>query len=145
MTYARARLQAIASALLAPLALSATGQMHKVAAPEKVTRAVGVYEYVGDLEHPKAARLIPVSLFIGGHFEDAGVYLARPIPFALYGGLPYAVPRARVRPGYLDVIASRNFTSSAAAAATPFDDGWFGYGRVSPPPAPKAGRLRPNC
>lgn len=145
MKYARTRLQTTASALLLPLALSAAGQMHKVAAPEKVTRAVGVYEYVGDLEHPKAARLIPVSLFIGGHFEDAGVYLARPIPFALDGGLRYELQRAGVRQDYLDVIASRNFTSSAAAAATPFDDGWFGYGRVSPPPAPKAARLRPHC
>src|SRR3978361_541793 len=131
MTYARARLQAIASALLAPLALSATGQMHKVAAPEKVTRAVGVYEYVGDLQHPKAARLIPVSLFIGGHFEDAGVYLARPVPFALDGGLRYELQRSGGRQDYLDVIASRNSASSAAAGATPFDDGWFGYGRVS--------------
>ena len=145
MTYARARFRTIASALLAPLALSVTGQMHKVAAPEKVTRAIGVYEYVGDLEHPKAARLIPVSLFIGGHFEDAGVYLARPIPFALDGGLRYELQRAGVRQDYLDVIASRNFTSSAAAVATPFDDGWFGYGRVSAPPPPKVGRLRPNC
>ncbi len=145
MKYARARFQAIAFALLAPLALSATGQMHKVAAPEKVTRAVGVYEYVGDLEHPKSARLIPVSLFIGGHFEDAGVYLARPIPFALAGGLRYELQRSGVRQDYLDVLVSRNFTSSAAAAATPFDDGWFGYGRVSPPAPPKAARLRPNC
>ena len=145
MKSARARFQVIASALLAPLALSAVGQMHKVAAPEKVTRAIGVYEYVGDLEHPKAARLIPVSLFIGGHFEDAGVYLARPIPFALDGGLRYELQQAGVRKDYLDVIASRNFASSAAAAATPFDDGWFGYGRVSTPAPPKAGRLRPNC
>ena len=145
MTHARARLRTIASALLAPLALSATGQMHKVATPEKVTRAVGVYEYVGDLLHPKAARLIPVSLFIGGHFEDAGIYLARPIPFALDGGLRYELQRSGVRQDYLDVIASRNFGSSAAAATTPFDDGWFGYGRVSPPAAPKVARLRPNC
>ena len=145
MKCARARLEVLASVLLAPLALSAAGQMHKVAAPEKVTRAIGVYEYVGDLEHPKAARLIPVSLFIGGHFEDAGVYLARPIPFALDGGLRYELQQAGVRKDYLDVIVSRNFTSSAAAVATPFDDGWFGYGRVSAPPPPKVGRLRPNC
>lgn len=146
MKYARSRLRRLSAALLAPAAaLSAAGQMHKVAAPETVTRAVGVYEYVGDPLHPKAARLIPVSLFIGGHFEDAGVYLARPIPFALDGGLRYELQRAGVRQEFLDVIASRNFTSSAAAAATPFDDGWFGYGRTSPLPAPKAAKLRPNC
>ncbi len=132
--------------LLAQAALlSATGQMHRVDKPEQVTRAVGVYEYVGDLQHPKAARLIPVSLFIGGHFEDAGVYLARPIPFALDGGLRYELQKSGIRQDYLDVVASRNFAGSAVAAATPFDDGWFGYGRIVPPTPPKAGKLRPNC
>ena len=53
MMHARVRFQVIASALLAPLALSAVGQMHKVAAPDKVTRAVGVYEYVGRFGAPE--------------------------------------------------------------------------------------------
>ena len=69
--------------LLLPLCASATllcAQMHRVEKPESVTRAVGVYEYVGDMAKPTAARLIPVSLFYGGHFEDAGTYLARPRP-----------------------------------------------------------------
>jgi hypothetical protein len=61
----------------------AVAQMHKVETPQKVTRAVGVYEWTGDLNKPIAARLVPVSLFIDGHLEDAGVYLARPEPFAL--------------------------------------------------------------
>ncbi len=133
---------ALAAALLAAPLMA---QMHKVATPDQVTRAVGVYEYVGDPQHPKAARLIPVSLFIGGHFEDADVYLARPIPFALDGGLRYELQRAGVRQDYLDVVASRHFTSSSAATASPFDNSWFGYGRVVPPPAPKVAKVRPNC
>ena len=120
-------------------------QMHKVEAPDQVTRAVGVYEYIGDLLHPKAARFIPVSLFIGGHFEDAGVYMARPVPFALDSGFRYELEHAGIRQDYLDLVASRNFVNSAAAAAMMFDDGWFGYGRVVPPTAPKSARLRPNC
>ncbi len=148
MNYARKRVtlphRILAAALLAPPALL-PAQMHRVAAPEQVTRAVAVYEYVGDVQHPKAARLIPISLFIGGHFEDAGVYLARPIPFALDGGLRYELQHAGVRQNFLDVVASRHFTSSTVATATPFDDGWFGYGRVAPLPAPKAAKLRPNC
>ena len=52
-------------------------------APENVVRAVGVYEWTGDMAKPTASRLIPVSLFIDGKLEDAGVYLARPVPFAL--------------------------------------------------------------
>ena len=119
--------------------------MHKVAAPEKVTRAVGVYEYVGDPLKPKAARLIPISLFIGGHFEDAGIYLARPVPFALDTGLRYELQKSGAVENFFDVVASRNFAGSAVAANLPFEDGWFGYGRVSAPKAVKAGRVRANC
>ncbi|MGI4978960.1 MAG: hypothetical protein ACRYHB_01030 [Janthinobacterium lividum] len=133
-------------ALLTPVAaMSLTAQMHRVATPDQVTRAVGVYEFVGDVQHPKAARLIPISLFISGHFEDAAVYLARPIPFALDTGLRYELQRAGVRQNFFDVVASRHFTSRVAAATTPFDDGWFGYGRVAPLPVPKVAKVRPNC
>ncbi len=132
-----------ALALLATL--TAGAQMHKVEKADTVTRAVGVYEYVGDLNKPRAARFIPVSLFIGGHFEDAGVYMARPIPFALSTGFRYELMEAGVRKQFLDLVAARNFAGSSSAAATPFDDGWAGYGRVAPLPKPKAARLRPNC
>ena len=137
----------IALALIATLTAHATvrAQMHKVATPDQVTRAVGVYEYVGDLTKPRAARLIPISLFIGGHFEDAAVYMARPIPFALDTGLRYELMESGVRKQFLDLVAARNFAGSSAAAATAFDDGWFGYGRVLPLPTPKAAKLRPNC
>ncbi len=145
MKYVHAALFTATAALLAHCAVSAAGQMHRVEKPEQVTRAVGVYEYIGDLQHPKAARLIPVSLFIAGHFEDAGVYLARPIPFALDTGLRYDLQKSGVRQDYLDVVASRNFAGSAVAGTTPFDDGWFGYGRIVAPAAPKAGKVRPNC
>ena len=39
-------------------------------------------------------RLVPVSLFIDGHVEDAGVYLAQPVPFALQTGDVYSIERA---------------------------------------------------
>src|SRR3982750_4089940 len=65
------------------------GQTHKVTDPESVVRAVGVYEWTGDLAKPKASRLIPVSLFIEGKLEQAGVYIARPVPFALLTGNVY--------------------------------------------------------
>ena len=54
--------------LASPLALA---QMHKVAKPEQVVRAVGVYEWTGDFAKPTASRLIPVSLFIEGQLQDA--------------------------------------------------------------------------
>ncbi len=146
MKFDQRHLHAIATALLTPVAVTPmTAQTHRVGAPEQVTRAVAVYEYVGDLQHPKAARLIPVSLFIGGHFEDAGVYLARPIPFALDTGLRYELQRAGVRQDFFDVVASRHFTNSTVVTAEPFDDGWFGYGRVALLPTPKSAKLSPSC
>ena len=48
-------------------------QMHKVEAPERVTRAISVYEWTGTLPKPTAARLIPVSVFIDGKYQDGGV------------------------------------------------------------------------
>src|SRR6185437_2808988 len=55
-------------------------QVHKVSKPQKVVRAVGVYEWTGDLAKPAGSRLIPVSLFIDGRFQDADIYESNPIP-----------------------------------------------------------------
>ena len=133
---------------LLPLALlctAAPAQMHKVERPDSVTRAVSVYEYVGDYKHPKAARLIPVSLFIGGQFEDAGVYLARPIPLALDTGNRYVLERSGVHVGFLDVKLSRDTERTAGGLRPDYDEGWFGYGTFAPLAVAHAGKLRPNC
>ncbi len=103
--------------------------MHKVAKPEKVVRAVGVYEWTGELGHPTASRLVPVSLFIEGDLQDAGVYLARPVPFALGSGTEYELDAGGLAKG--DVALE-----SAARVQTPDDaytDGWIGYGIYRPP------------
>jgi hypothetical protein len=96
----------------------------------QVTRAVAVYEWTGDLAHPTAARLIPVSLFINAHLEDAGIYLAQPIPFALQPGTLYLLQRA----GQTGVETSGAFDIQSAhtnpAASTP---SWAGYGRFLTP------------
>jgi hypothetical protein len=113
----------------------APGQMHKVAPPENVVRAVGVYEWTGDMVKPTASRLIPVSLFIEGNLEDAGVYMARPVPFALDRGTVYEVDQAGISKGLIDLMFARHLES--ADLATVFDDGWFGYGSFKAPAAPK--------
>ncbi len=117
----------LAVVLLVQLPLD--GQMHKVEKPERVTRAVGVYEWTGDLTKPIAARLIPVSLFINGHFEDAGVYLARPVPFTLQSGDVYSVERAGTSLGVLDIDVARNVVTRRAAADDDPIGAWYGYGR----------------
>jgi hypothetical protein len=130
------------AALICPTAFS---QTHKVTAPQNVVRAVGVYEWTGDMAKPNAMRLIPVSLFIDDKLQDAGVYLARPVPFALLTGNVYEVQKAGVPKGLVDLSFARHFEyTSSAAGITPYDDGWFGYGRfVAPAPPPKS-NLRPS-
>ncbi|WP_433967442.1 hypothetical protein [Tunturiibacter gelidiferens] len=120
-------------------------QMHKVAKPEQVVRAVGVYEWTGDFVKPTASRLIPVSLFIDGKLEDAGIYVARPVPFALLSGNVYELQTAGIDKGYLDLAYARHLQAVEATGDLAYDDGWFGYGSVKPLTAPKkAAALKPS-
>jgi hypothetical protein len=109
--------------------------MHKVAKPEEVVRAVGVYEWTGDRTKPAASRLVPVTLFIDGELQDAGVYLAQPVPLAIDSGTVYEIDKAGVAEGTLDLKYASHLQSPDAAAN--YDDGWFGYGTFAPPPPPK--------
>ncbi|MCL2659533.1 MAG: hypothetical protein FWD64_03325, partial [Acidobacteriaceae bacterium] len=105
-----------------------SAQMHKVDQPGKVVRAVGVYEWTGDLNKPKASRFVPVSVFIDNEFQDAGVYLARPMPFALETGNLYELDDAGLAEGMLELSYARRVQANDAAGAPEFDDGWLGYG-----------------
>src|SRR5580700_2015057 len=102
------RRRGVVCGVVSVLAGTAGAQMHKVEAPQRVTRAVGVYEWTGDLKKPTAARLVPVTLFIDGHFEDAGVYLARPQPFALQTGIAYEVDQAGKPLGTLNLESAKD-------------------------------------
>jgi hypothetical protein len=128
----------ILAGLLGAVALlpALTAQTHKVAKPENVVRAVGVYEWTGDMAKPAASRLIPVSLFINNKFEDAAVYMARPVPFALLNGNVYQLEKAGKLVGTLNLAFAKHLIA-AADAATTYDDGWFGYGKFFPPSAIK--------
>src|ERR1700744_6548123 len=124
---------------------STWAQMHKVAKPEQVVRAVGVYEWTGDFAKPTASRLIPVSLFIDGKIEDAGIYVARPVPFALLSGNVYELQTAGIDKGYLDLSFARHLEATTSTGDLAFDDGWFGYGTVKPLAAPKkVAALKPS-
>ncbi len=129
------------------LCIAASGplraQTHKVAAAENIVRAVGVYEWTGEMAKPAASRLIPVSLFIDSKFEDAAVYLARPVPFALTTGNVYELDQAGTALGTLDLAFARHLVAPETATTT-YDDGWFGYGKFVPPAPPKPSTLRPS-
>ena len=117
-------------------------QVHKVSKPQKVVRAVGVYEWTGDLAKPAGSRLIPVSLFIDGRFQDADIYESNPIPFALDTGNVYELQKAGIGQGTLELAFSRKLIPTPNAYST-WDDGWFGYGKFAPPAAPKKSNLKP--
>ncbi len=125
----------VAAATLA--ASVASAQMHKVAKPEQVVRAVGVYEWTGDFAKPTASRLIPVSVYIEGKFEDAGVYTARPVPFALLNGNLYILQSAGIDKGTLDLAYAKHLQAVEPTGDLAYDDGWFGYGSVKPLSAPR--------
>jgi hypothetical protein len=120
---------AIGALLLSPL----RAQTHKVDAPDKVTRAIAVYEWTGNLTNPTAARLIPVSLFIDGHLEDAGVYLAQPIPFALQTGDVYSIEHAGHTIGDLDLDSARDLVTRRSASDDNPLGAWYGYGHFLTP------------
>lgn len=126
----RTFLAAFGLATLLP-GIQGAAQTHKVARPEQVVRAVGVYEWTGDLKKPTASRLVPVTVFIDGAFEDAGVYLARPIPFALAPGNQYVFQQAGIARGTLDLAYARHLQTADSA----YEDGWFGYGSYKALPA----------
>ena len=120
------------------LGVCGVAQTHKVEKPEAVVRAVGVYEWTGDLMKPQASRLIPVSLYINGEMQDAAVYQPRPIPFALLPGNAYELQQAGVAKGLVEL----NSAGKLKAADSPYDDGWFGYGTFRPEAEVKAAQLK---
>ena len=106
--------------------------MHHVDKPQRVTRAVGVYEWTGDMLKPDAARLIPVSIFINNHFEDAGVFLAQPIPLALETGNVYAIQHSGDLVGTFDLDFARDIVDKRSSADDNPLGAWYGYGRFLP-------------
>jgi hypothetical protein len=124
------------------VAANAGAQTHKVAKPEDVVRAVGVYEWTGDMAKPAASRLIPVTLFIDGKLEDAAIYLARPVPLALLTDNVYELDKSGVPLGTFDLAYARHLVAPETATTT-YDDGWFGYGKFVPPAPPKKSTLKP--
>src|SRR5579875_1370230 len=112
---------------------SAMAQMHKVEQPQQVVRAVGVYEWTGDLAKPTASRLVPVALFINGQFQDAGVYRSQPVPFALDTGTIYELQQAGADKGTVTLEYARRLQT----ANGDYEDGWMGYGSFKAPRPPR--------
>jgi hypothetical protein len=139
----RRSMRHFAGVLVALASVPLCAQTHKATAPQHVVRAVGVYEWIGDMAKPTASRLIPVSLFIDDKLEDAAVYLARPEPFALLTGNVYELQKSGLALGALNLAFARHMVPALMETAS-YDDGWFGYGVFVSPAALKASTLRPS-
>lgn len=125
------------AAIVAAVA-SCIGQTHKTAPqPETVVRAVGVYEWTGDLTKPTGSRFVPVTLFIDGDLEDAGLYKPQPVPFALLSGNVYQLQDAGLPKGDLVLETALHAKLPDGAPGPAFDEGWTAYGTYRPPAAPK--------
>jgi len=116
------------AALLLACALSAHAQYPgQITDADKNTselRAVGVLEWTGDQEHPKASRLVPVCIYDGQDLEDASVYLARPEPIALESEVEYQLLDDGKPVGFFDI------NSAGQQQGT-----WVGFGKWKPLPA----------
>jgi hypothetical protein len=123
--------------IAALLAATLHAQTHRVDAPEKVIRSIGVYEWTGELAKPNAARLVPVSLFIDAAYQDGGSYYARPVPLALLNGNIYSLEKAGVPQGTITLDYARHLQSSVAGAEDTTTLGWFGYGTFATMPEPR--------
>lgn len=121
-----------AMAALAALATLQAGAQYpgQVAKPGKNTpslRSVAVLEWTGEQSHPKASRMVPVSVFDGQLLQDGGIYLARPAPLSLAGEVEYELKENGKTVGLFDIKNAGQEQGS-----------WVGYGAFKPLPVARA-------
>jgi len=103
------------------------GRITKTDDKKPVLRSVAVLEWTGSPGKPSASRLVPVAVYDGQQLNDGTIYLTRPEPFALAGGVEYELQAAGKPTGLFDVFAAGEVNGT-----------WEGFGAVKPLPAPEA-------
>ncbi len=97
-------------------------------------RAVSILEWVGDPGKPVASRIVPLSVFVNGQYQDGGLYLAQPAPLTVENDTLYELQQAGVPKGTFYVAGGQEVGGA-----------WFGYGQwkpLAPPKPPK--KLAPS-
>jgi hypothetical protein len=116
-----------AGALLPMIALAQyPGQVTKKSKETPSLRAVAVLEWTGEIDKPKACRIVPITVYDGAKLQDAGVYLARPEPLALSGEVEYELKNNGTTFGLFDVENAGQEQGM-----------WVGYGKWKDLPAPR--------
>lgn len=82
------------------------GKVAKTDKDQPVLRSVAVLEWVGDAGKPSASRLVPVTVYDGEQLNDGTIYLSRPAPLALTGGVEYELQTAGKPTGIFDVFSA---------------------------------------
>jgi hypothetical protein len=109
------------------------GQVSKNTKDAPVLRSIGVLEWTGPEEHPKASRLVPVLVYDNGKLEDGGIYLARPEPLALVPEVEYELQENGKPVGLYDVQTAGQELGS-----------WVGFGTWKPVPAAPRAQPKPT-
>jgi hypothetical protein len=103
------------------------GQVSSNTKEAPVLRSIGVLEWTGPEEKPKASRLVPVLVYDNGKLEDGSIYLARPEPMAVAPEVEYELQENGKPVGLYDVQTAGQQLGS-----------WVGFGAWKPiPSAPR--------
>jgi hypothetical protein len=111
------------------LTVQPAGTSPQTPAPKPLPAATSLVPAGTDI--PKSARLIPVSIYYQGAYQDAGVFLSQPTPLALQADTVYDLEKAGDPDG--------TFTLRSASHQ---QDMWLGFGVYAPKPPPKP--FKPN-
>jgi hypothetical protein len=117
-------LAAAALAIGLPAAAQYPGQVSSTNGSE--LRSVAVLEWTGDEHHPKASRIIPVSVFDGHDLQDGGIYMTQPEPLALQSDVEYQLKDDGKNVGFYII------QNAALEQGT-----WVGHGAFKDLPKPK--------
>jgi hypothetical protein len=99
----------------------------------KPPRAIAVLEWTGAPGKPSASRIVPVSVFVDGEYQDAGLYMAQPAPLAVERDTVYELQQAGVPKGMFDLAGGENMLGT-----------WYGFGQWKPlAPPPPVKKLKP--
>ncbi len=82
------------------------GHVAKKSDTAPVLRAVSVLEWVGEPGRPSSSRLVPVAVYDGEQLNDGTIYMTRPEPLAVSGGVEYELQTAGRATGIYDVFGS---------------------------------------
>lgn len=103
------------------------GQVAKNTKDAPALRSIGVLEWTGPEENPKASRLVPVLVYDNGQMQDGSIYLARPAPLAVAPDTEYELQENGKPVGLFDLMTTGRELGS-----------WVGFGAWKPiPNAPR--------